>query len=220
MAIDEGHDDIGSRSASLDELPRSPHEPPQGLIARMASSVKEKLGRLVSPSGKAGRKPGGEPQSADRAPVKPRTGPAPTTKKWRTNTSEKPPPWSWPMPNGTVAADTQSPERGNLLGGVGRLAAGALGAAAGAGCAIGKGLAKTVRGTAKLFQWFRKQLRAGTAGRPRRKPARVDERLLAKRHRETLRLLHMLETDPDRGLRYALSFGHGRNRGAPRQART
>ncbi len=68
---------------------------------------------------------------------------------------------------------------------------------------------------AQLGRWLRNKLQqpGRRAGRPPYKSTRKDEKLLEKRHRETLRLINMLETDPDRGLRYALPFNQGGHRG-------
>ena len=46
-----------------------------------------------------------------------------------------------------------------------------------------------------------------------RQLARIDQAILASRHREILRLLHLLQTNPDEGLRYALPLLSGSHRG-------
>lgn len=55
---------------------------------------------------------------------------------------------------------------------------------------------------------------------PRRLTADVERRLEELRHRELLRLMHMLSTNPDLGLKFAIPFGGGSHRGlAPPGAR-
>jgi tetratricopeptide (TPR) repeat protein len=53
----------------------------------------------------------------------------------------------------------------------------------------------------QLGQWAQRQL------------ARLDQAILASRHREIVRLMHLLKTDPENGLRYALPLQSGPHRG-------
>ncbi len=83
-----------------------------------------------------------------------------------------------------------------------------------------------MRMAAGMAQWFARQLPQGVTqsnlmsgiGRwAQQRLAEISERLNAARHREIERLLHLLQSDPDKGLRYALPMGGDahRGRGAP-----
>ena len=83
------------------------------------------------------------------------------------------------------------------------------------GRAVGRVIARLVRWLAGLGA------KAVGGGKPlgraaawaQRQLARIDQAILASRHREVLRLLHLLQTDPDEGLRYALPLLSGGHRG-------
>jgi len=69
---------------------------------------------------------------------------------------------------------------------------------------LGAQASKAGRGSRRkggLVRWAARQL------------ARIDEAVLASRHREILRLLHLLKTNPDEGLRYALPLWSAGHRG-------
>ena len=216
LALREGQEDIASRSSSLDELPPRPGEPSTSLLARMASAVKHQLTHLLQRSAPGREQSGGEKQSPDHAAGQassesapldeglPAQHPGETTSvelvlgdrpgdvRWRSTTAEERPP------------------------GLGRLSAGLVGVMAGIARAARQGLAGLMQRLAQLGHWFRDKMQSPgrVEGRPPPKSARIDEKRLAKRHREVLRLMHMLETDPDRGLRYAIPFQKGEHRGA------
>ena len=88
--------------------------------------------------------------------------------------------------------------------------------------AIGRPGRAVGRAIARLVQWLAGQAsKVGSGGKrlgrvaawAQRQLARIDQAILASRHREILRLLHLLQTDPDEGLRYALSLQPGGHRG-------
>ncbi len=66
-AIGEGREDIGSRSSAIDELPRSPDEPPAGPLGRMAAAVKRQLTKLLHGSGQRPDGPDDKGQLPDDA---------------------------------------------------------------------------------------------------------------------------------------------------------
>ena len=217
-AIGEGREDIGSRTSAIDELPRSPDEPPAGPLGRMAAAVKQQLTKLLHGSG---QRPDGpddkgqlpddaEGQAADESSGGKDKSPAQHSGE---TTSVELAMGDWP-----ADVDSQSTVTGKPTSGLGRISAGVLGATAGVARAAGQALAGAVKRLAQLGQRLHEKTHSPgrLEGRPPRKPTRKDEKLSEKRHRETLRLLHALETDPDRGLRYALPFNQG-NRDAGRQ---
>jgi hypothetical protein len=65
----------------------------------------------------------------------------------------------------------------------------------------GKAAQKTTAQGGRLAQWAARKLQ------------QLDRAVVAMRHRSVLRLLHMLATNPDEGLRYAIPFEEARNRG-------
>ncbi len=65
----------------------------------------------------------------------------------------------------------------------------------------GKSAPDRASSSGRLGQWARRQL------------AELDWAVLASRHREILRLMYLLETNPEKGLRYALPMGSGGHRG-------
>ena len=217
-AIGEGREDIGSRTSAIDELPRSPDEPPAGPLGRMAAAVKQQLTKLLHGSG---QRPDGpddkgqlpddaEGQAADESSGGKDKSPAQHSGE---TTSVELAMGDWP-----ADVDSQSTVTGKPTSGLGRISAGVLGATAGVARAAGQALAGAVKRLAQLGQRLHEKTHSPgrLEGRPPRKPTRKDEKLSEKRHRETLRLLHALETDPDRGLRDALPFNQG-NRDAGRQ---
>ena len=50
--------------------------------------------------------------------------------------------------------------------------------------------------------------------------AQIDDSIRKSRHRELHRLMHLLENDPDQGLRFALPCGEGKHRGIARPSAT
>ncbi len=78
-----------------------------------------------------------------------------------------------------------------------------------------------MRQIARLASWFGSRAAApvgsakpgGLAQWAQQKMKQLDQALLASRHSELLRLLHLLETDPEQGLRYALPLHSGDHRG-------
>ena len=63
QALDEGHEDIGSRSSLLDELPPRPGEPSASLLARMLAAVAGKLSQMLPRRGTHRERSGGEEQT-------------------------------------------------------------------------------------------------------------------------------------------------------------
>lgn len=205
-----GQEDIGSRSSALKELPRSPDEAPESLLARMATAIKQKLTDLL-------QKPNREQEQSEPVEVKQSSGK--TAASTGGLSGENPGGLTsveYAMGNAPQELDSQPSTRKKVTIGSGKFAAGLLGAMAGMGLAAGRGLAGLMKQLKKMGEWIGDKMQSSgrVAGHPPQRRSRIDEKLLEKRHRETLRLLHMLETDPDKGLRYALPFSKGGHRGA------
>jgi tetratricopeptide (TPR) repeat protein len=88
--------------------------------------------------------------------------------------------------------------------------------------ALGRPGRAVQRLVARVVQWLTGQgakkaggakQAGGLAGWAQRQLARIDQAMLASRHREILRLLHLLQTNPDEGLRYALPLRADDHRG-------
>jgi tetratricopeptide (TPR) repeat protein len=134
--LDEGRDDIGSLSPTLEELPPDPNEPSPGLVGKLGRGLQRKLAQWMQKLARAGG-------------------------------AGDPPP-----------------------------------AGAGRGSRAGRG------GGPGMF--------AQMANWARQKMAQLDDSLRKSRHRELHRLMNLLQNDPDRGLRFALPCGEGKNRGIAR----
>jgi hypothetical protein len=75
--LDQGREDIGSQSPTLDELPPEPDEPPPGFFNKLGRSLQRKLAQMMKSVAEAGG--GGGPQqageaqgqAASRSPAKP-----------------------------------------------------------------------------------------------------------------------------------------------------
>ena len=205
-ALHAGQDDIGSESSALDELPPSPDEPPAGLLARMASAVKQQLTELLQKPERKPEESGSKAESSQGVAGQTAgesAGVADESLAEHPGEETAVESASGDKPEGVAPQSTGAEGSGR---GLGRFAAGVLGAAAGMARAAGDGLAGLKQRFTQLGRWFRdKKRRPGrVAGRPPRRPPRKDEKLLTKRHREILRLVHTLATDPDIGLRYAI----------------
>jgi hypothetical protein len=213
--LDAGQGDIGSQVSSLDELPPSPAEPPASPLARMTAAIKQRLADLL----KKAEKP---PEGSDRAKLAEDAADRPADDlgciveagpgqdPGQATAAE------FASADAPGDADSQSAVARNGRGGLGRLAAGLLGAAAGMARAAARGLAGAKQRLSKLGQWLGKGPQPGRVPGRSHEPARRDEKLLGKRHRELLRLVHALDKDPDLGLRYAIPLhSAGRDAGRP-----
>ena len=138
--LDEGRDDIGSESPTLDELPPEPGEPSPGILSQ--------LGR------KAATQPGAHDQAAGRGRRQEQAPPDRQGRECRRQTSRQ---------------------------------------------------ARHVLADGQLAQ---------------QKMAHIDDSIRKSRHRELHRLMHLLENDPDQGLRFALPCGEGKHRGIARPSST
>jgi len=218
FVLDVGKEDIGSQSGALDQLPRSPHEPPIGLLARMSATIKQKLTGLLHGAEQVHEASGGKAESSEAAAgeaADESTGVGDEATSQHPGKATSVIVVSGDSPGGI---DPQSTGTEGVRRGLGGVFARLRGAAAGMARAASQGLAGLEHWLGQLGRRSRKreQPPGNVAGRPRRIFFRKDEKLLAKRHREIHRLLHALETDPDRGLRFALPLNQGRHRGIGR----
>ncbi len=238
FVLREGQGDIGSQSSALEELPPSPGEPPANPLARMAAAIKRQLRELLQRSGPGRAESGGEGQPRDDA-TGPAPSESAGIEEGLPQHPGEGTSVELVLGDGLGDVDSQSTMAEKRPRSLGKLSAGLRGAMAGMARAARQGLAglrscfKTplapggrgvggdghvvlkrflMQRLAQLGQWFRDKMPSPgrAAGQPPYKLSRKDEKLLAKRHRETLRLIHVLETDPDRGLRYALPLNTGR----------
>ncbi len=211
-ALEEGREDIGSRSSALGELPPGPGEPPASPLARMVAAVRQQVTDLLHGPGQKREEPADKEQSPE--------GTGGQSADESTNAANETPgqhsgeatSGELMVGEGLADVDSQSTME-ERPSGLGRFSAGLRGALAGMARAARQALAGLMQRLSQL-KLTRSVSEGRRAGRPPYKPTRKDEKLLEKRHRETLRLIHMLDSDPDRGLRYAIPFDQGRHRGA------
>ncbi len=129
LMLDQGRDDIGSDSPTLDELPPQPDEPSTGFFSKLGRGLQRKLAEMIDKLAAA--------SGACQAP-----------------------------PQAGAGQDSAGP---GML--------------------------------SKMANWARQKI------------AYLDDSLRQSRHRELHRLMHLLENDPDQGLRFALPCGEGKHRG-------